>query len=173
VLGGTERQRGHGGDQVHPQAHLGDVVGVVVVGRDHRAADRVHQRHLTGHAGQRGPDRLDLGLEVGPEHARLGREVAEERPLADPGLGRDLLDGGVLEPALGEQPQRDQPQLTVAGGRWTSPADARLLVRYLLRFVLLGHPCHLLETSVKQTPPPLPDLCHLLTLTSRRCAVAW
>src|SRR6185437_16706225 len=46
VLGGAERQGGNGGDQVHPHPHLRYVVGVVVVGRHHRAADRVHQRYV-------------------------------------------------------------------------------------------------------------------------------
>jgi hypothetical protein len=52
----------------------------------------------------------------------LELKVAEERPLADAGLGRDLLDGGVVEALLGEQAQGDQLQLPPAGaGRPATP----------------------------------------------------
>ena len=49
----------------------------------------------------------DLEVELAPQHFGLGLEVAEERAPADAGLGGDLVDGGVVETVLGEQPQRD------------------------------------------------------------------
>src|SRR6185437_13908622 len=61
-------------------------------------------------------------VELGPQHAGLGAEVAEERPGADPGLGRDLLDRGGLEALLGEQPQGDQLQGAAARSRRAAPA---------------------------------------------------
>src|SRR5208337_208466 len=64
--------------------------------------------------------------ELAPQDARLGAEVAEERPLTDSGFSRNLLDGGAVESLVGEQAQGDQLELTPAGaGRPAAPCAGR------------------------------------------------
>jgi mycofactocin precursor len=95
-----------------------------VVGREDGAADAFHDGQAVGHLGQQPTDRLDLGVELAPEHVGLGVEVPEEGAPADPGGGRDLVDGGLLEALIGEQPQGDQFQGAGAGAARPAAAAA-------------------------------------------------
>ena len=106
VLQAAGAQRVTGGDQVHP-APLGGRVGEEVVGEAvRRGLQRVEQRFTVRTAGE---EQLERGLSlavVGEEHVLLRREVTVERSGGNIHRVGDVVDGGGLDTALGEQFQR-------------------------------------------------------------------
>ena len=102
------------------QRHL---LGRQRVERDDRGPQRVRQRHLGGCCRERGAQVREAFSEPAPDDVVLGTEVAKERPAADSGCRRDVVDGGRVEAALGEQPHRDALDVLARGHRraWHHP----------------------------------------------------
>src|SRR3954452_15734784 len=61
-----------------------------------------------------------------PEDLGLRVEVAEERSPADSGRAGDVLDGGFVEAALGEQPEGDELEFAGAGAGRPAATTRRL-----------------------------------------------
>ena len=114
-------------DQLHPVAMQRHELGVERVEVDDGGAQRVHPR-LAGVGDLEGVGEvLQAGVEVAPDDVVLRGEVAEERPPADAGRGGDVLDGGLVEAALGEQRERHPLDLQPRGHR--RPTGAALGAR--------------------------------------------
>jgi hypothetical protein len=92
-----------GADEPVSGPQFRDVLGVVVVRPDDGLADRVHHRQAGGSLGEQSMDRLDLGVELRPQHIRLGVEVTKKRAPADRCLGGDLVDRRLGKAPLAEQ----------------------------------------------------------------------
>ena len=76
--------------------------------------------------GGHGEEPLDLAVDDDRVQAFLAAEVLVDDGLGDAGLGGDLLDGGAVQAALGEQAPTDVEQLRPALLAGHSPAVARL-----------------------------------------------
>jgi len=77
-------------------------VRVETVERDDRAVHRVKDRDVAGRLPKGAAQVLEVRVELAPEDVVLRGEVPEQSPSAYAhGVG-DVLDGGVLEPSLGE-----------------------------------------------------------------------
>jgi len=137
VDGRAGEEFGYRVEQAHPHPQLRDVLGPVVIGREHGTAYTLHDGQIVGSTGQQSADVLHLGVELVPEHVGLRVEVPEEGAPADPGGGRDLVHSGLVETLVGEQAQRDQ--FHGAGARAARPAaldsghPSTLLYRYSAR----------------------------------------
>ena len=92
------------------------------------------------------------GVEVAPHHVVLRGEVAEERAPADPGGLGDVVDGGLVEPVLGEEAERGSLERRAARRR-------RSTTPLVCTSPLLWHSVSLLSTAMadptcRPTPPP-------------------
>ena len=113
--------------KLHPAPVPRDLAGLHLVEVDQRDPDRVHELDITRARLETGPHALEFQVEHAPRDVVLGREVAEERPPADAGGGRDVLDRGLLEPVHGEQLERDLLQLGMRGDTPASRLAAAVL----------------------------------------------
>jgi len=79
-------------------------------GRQHRAGHRLPQRLVGRTRQQRRADTPGAVRADGADRLVLAGEVVAERPQRDIRLGRDVLDGDVLQHPLHRQPQRGRTQ---------------------------------------------------------------